>query len=146
MSSNEQVQHPTHYNQSVIECIDALEASATREEFLGWCKLTAQTYLWRLGHKDDPAIEIGKAQFYLNRMALRMGESEQQTKERLVRLTAAKLHGPDIHLISRELVESMAVQLRDHNRYEEAVRLIRQDDETTMEAVERAVRVVRGVA
>ncbi len=46
------VDHPDHYNQGAIECIDALEAASSPEEFAGWLRLTIMKYLWRMRAKD----------------------------------------------------------------------------------------------
>lgn len=60
------VDHPEHYNQGKIECIDAIEAALTPEEFRGFCKGNVLKYLWRERHKD--ASDIGKAKWYLDRL------------------------------------------------------------------------------
>ena len=60
--------NPSHYkrNPSIpIECIDALRACLTPEEFRGYCKGNAMAYLWRDGQKDDPQQEAGKAGWYV---------------------------------------------------------------------------------
>ena len=41
------VNHPAHYNQGDIECIDAIRAALTPEEFRGYCKGEAIAYIWR---------------------------------------------------------------------------------------------------
>lgn len=60
--------NPSHYRQGGIEAIDALEASMTREEHIGYLKGQVMRYLWRLGRKDDPAQEAGKALWYAERL------------------------------------------------------------------------------
>lgn len=62
------VNHPPHYMQGEIECIDAIEASLTVEEFRGFCKGTAQAYLWRERHKGGDE-DLRKASFYLKRLS-----------------------------------------------------------------------------
>ncbi len=61
--------NPSHYQQGEIECIDALRAALTPEEFRGYCKGSAMAYLWRLGHKDAPEQEAKKALWYINWLA-----------------------------------------------------------------------------
>lgn len=61
------VQRPAHYNQSGIECIDAIAASMTAEEFRGFLKGNVQKYVWRSEHKGG-AQDYHKAQYYLNRL------------------------------------------------------------------------------
>ena len=56
--------NPSHY-QGDIECIDALRAALTPEEFQGYVKGSAMAYLWRLGQKDAPEQEAGKAIWYI---------------------------------------------------------------------------------
>ena len=41
------VNHPTHYTSGEIECIDALRAALTPEEFRGFCKGNVIKYSWR---------------------------------------------------------------------------------------------------
>ena len=55
---------PDHYKGD-IECIDALRAALTPEEFQGYLKGTAIAYLWRLGKKDAPEQEAKKALWYV---------------------------------------------------------------------------------
>jgi len=55
--------NPSHYKGDV-ECIDALRAALTPEEFQGYLKGTAIAYLWRLGKKDAPKQEAKKALWY----------------------------------------------------------------------------------
>jgi hypothetical protein len=58
---------PSHYTQGSIECIDAIEAALTPEEFRGMCKGNALKYIWRERHKGgDESIE--KAIWYLKRL------------------------------------------------------------------------------
>jgi hypothetical protein len=64
----EAVDSPPHYNQSGIECIQAIEASMSKEEFQGYCKGNAQKYLWRYKYKGKEKEDLQKAQWYLNRL------------------------------------------------------------------------------
>ena len=64
------VEHPTHYCQGSIECIDALNAMVE-----GWLDPVAavlawQTvkYIWRHPFKGKPVEDLKKAQFYLERL------------------------------------------------------------------------------
>lgn len=61
------VQRPAHYNQSGIECIDAIAASMTPEEFQAYLKGNVQKYLWRYRHKNG-VEDCRKAQWYLDRL------------------------------------------------------------------------------
>lgn len=61
------VQRPAHYNQSGIECIDAIAASMTPAEFQAYLKGNVQKYLWRYQHKNG-VEDCRKAQWYLDRL------------------------------------------------------------------------------
>lgn len=63
----DEVNHPSHYKQGAIECIEAIRAALTPEEFRGYCKGNMLKYVWREKHKQqDVAIE--KAVWYANTM------------------------------------------------------------------------------
>jgi len=64
---NDPVNHPAHYTQGEIECIDAIQAALTPEEFAGYCKGNALKYIWREQHKGG-AESLLKAQWYLDRL------------------------------------------------------------------------------
>ena len=48
---------PKHYNTGNLECIDAIEASMTSEEFRGFLKGNCMKYLWRAGTKENNPAE-----------------------------------------------------------------------------------------
>ena len=58
---------PSYYNDSEISCIDAMVSAFGREETAHFCKINAMKYVWRLGHKDEEAQEIGKIKWYLDK-------------------------------------------------------------------------------
>ena len=61
------VNSPAHYASGAIECIDAIEASMTLEEFQGYCKGNLIKYSWR--YRDKGGIQdLGKAKWYLDRL------------------------------------------------------------------------------
>lgn len=63
------VNSPNHYLAGSIECIDAIEASASSPDaFRGYCKGNVQKYLWRMEHKGKPKEDALKAQWYLNKL------------------------------------------------------------------------------
>lgn len=62
------VNHPQHYCQGDIECIDAIKASMQISEFIGYCKGNAMKYIWRAGYKGSFVEDIDKAIFYLSRI------------------------------------------------------------------------------
>ena len=61
------VNHPEHYTQGGIECIDAIEAALTPEEFRGYCKGNALKYIWRERMKGGDE-SIAKAEWYLDKV------------------------------------------------------------------------------
>lgn len=65
---NDPVNHPTHYTQGGIECIDAIRASMTADEYDGFLKGQVIKYVWRYKHKGKPAEDLKKAMFYLDRL------------------------------------------------------------------------------
>lgn len=61
------VEKPIHYAASSVECIDAIEAQLTTEEFRGYLKGNVAKYMWRERHKGG--IEsLKKAKWYLSRL------------------------------------------------------------------------------
>lgn len=48
----ETVNHPSHYNQGGIECVDAIHAMLTAEEYRGFIKGTVVCYVWREKFKN----------------------------------------------------------------------------------------------
>lgn len=61
------VNHPSHYTQGGIECIEALEAMLGKDAFIAYCRGTAVKYLWRTGHKWDDVEDLKKAAWYIER-------------------------------------------------------------------------------
>lgn len=76
--NNDPVNKPVHYtSSSSIECIDAIKASLSTEQFEGWLRGNVIKYLWRYPHKNK-LEDLRKAQFYLNRLIT--DKIEDQTK------------------------------------------------------------------
>ena len=61
------VHHPSHYTNGDIECIDAIRAALTPEEFIGYCKGNAIKYVWREKNKNG-LEDMQKAKVYLGWM------------------------------------------------------------------------------
>ena len=64
----EMVEHPQHYNQGNIECIDAMESAFGVDEVTSFCKLNAFKYLWRAGDKINAAEDLKKARWYIDKI------------------------------------------------------------------------------
>ena len=62
------VNSPPHYTQASIECIDAIAAALSEEEFRGFCKGNALKYIWRSELKGESTENIAKAIWYLQRL------------------------------------------------------------------------------
>ena len=66
MSNN--VDHPSHYNNGGIECIDAIESATEGLTGLeAFCTGNAIKYLWRWKHKNG-IEDLDKAIWYINKL------------------------------------------------------------------------------
>ena len=70
---DQMVNKPPHYTVGDVECIDAIEAALTHEEFRGYCKGNALKYIWRERYKGQEE-SIRKAIWYLNRLINAKGD------------------------------------------------------------------------
>ena len=61
------VNQPPHYTAGGVECIDAIRAALTPEEFRGFCKGNAIKYVWREKLKGGNE-DLKKAGWYLNKV------------------------------------------------------------------------------
>ena len=61
------VNHPPHYNQHGVECIDAIKAT-TGDNFKDYLKGNIMKYLWRFNYKGKPEEDLQKAKWYLDRL------------------------------------------------------------------------------
>jgi len=61
------VNSPPHYNAGGIECIDAIEASMSKEAFRGYLKGNMLKYIWRYENKGGKE-DLDKANWYLTRL------------------------------------------------------------------------------
>ena len=63
------VNSPIHYadTNGGIECIEAIEASMSMEEFKGFLKGNVQKYVWRYAQKNG-VEDLKKAKWYLERL------------------------------------------------------------------------------
>lgn len=74
MSDN--VNHPNHYNQGGIECINAIKAATVGKTGIeAFCVGNAIKYLWRYEEKNG-LEDLKKARFYLNRLISEFDEQE----------------------------------------------------------------------
>ena len=65
VKTHDAVNEPDHYRQGMIECIEAIEAQLTAEEFRGYLKGNVAKYVWRERHKGG-GESLQKAHWYLS--------------------------------------------------------------------------------
>lgn len=66
-SLDDKVNQPSHYANFSIECIDAMQAMLSREEFIGYLRGNIFKYLWRYKLKNGVEC-LKKAQWYQNKL------------------------------------------------------------------------------
>ena len=59
------VNHPPHYADGGIECIESIEAQLSPEEYRGYLRGNCAKYLWRCMLKGDPLENLLKCEWYL---------------------------------------------------------------------------------
>ena len=62
------VNHPPHYANKEIECIEWIKAELGPEEFEGYLKGQVFKYMWRYPNKGNPVQDLEKAKWYLDRL------------------------------------------------------------------------------
>jgi len=68
MASDDPVNHPAHYTANEgIECIEAIEATLTPEEFHGYLRGQVIKYVWRCNYKGKRLEDLKKAEWYLKK-------------------------------------------------------------------------------
>lgn len=67
-ASANMVDHPPHYTQGGIECIDAIKAALGPEGFIAFLRGQVIKYQWRLPHKQNPSEDARKAEWYGRRL------------------------------------------------------------------------------
>ena len=65
--SDDMVNQPPHYNHAGIECIEAIEAALTPDEFRGYCKGNMIKYTWREQYKNGDE-DLKKSYWDSNRL------------------------------------------------------------------------------
>lgn len=73
---NDVVNHPGHYTQGGIECVDAMKSAFGAHELAVYCKIAAFKYIWRCEHKNG-LEDIKKAVWYLNKYIELQSESTE---------------------------------------------------------------------
>jgi len=74
------VNHPSHYCNGKIECIDAIESAVSELSGLdAVCTANVIKYVWRWKHKNG-VTDLRKAQWYLNKL-IELQEAQNGNKE-----------------------------------------------------------------
>ena len=63
---NDNVNHPSHYNEGKIECIEYIKDKFTDEELYGFCIGNAIKYITRAEHKGKKEEDLKKAIWYID--------------------------------------------------------------------------------
>ena len=98
------VNSPKHYADTCggIECIEAIEASMSMEEFKGFLKGNVQKYVWRYAQKNG-VEDLKKAKWYLERLitVAAMEEALKNTAtETINEAVSSYISDPDAYMIS----------------------------------------------
>lgn len=72
---NNVINHPSHYTQGGIECIDAMESAFGSAQLAVYCKIAAFKYIWRCEYKNG-AEDVKKAIWYLNKFLELKGDGD----------------------------------------------------------------------
>ena len=76
-NSPDMVNHPQHYTQGGIECIDALKAATVGKRGIeAVCVANVIKYLWRYEEKNG-IEDVRKAKWYIERLLKELEESQQ---------------------------------------------------------------------
>jgi len=65
--ADDYVNHPPHYKQGDIECIDAIKA-ALGDGYTYYLQGSVIKYIWRFEHKENPVQDLQKSAWYLDRL------------------------------------------------------------------------------
>ena len=76
--ANDVVNHPPHYTQGGIECIDAIKAATVGKTGIeAVCVANVVKYLWRYEEKNG-LEDVKKARWYLKRLISELSEGESE--------------------------------------------------------------------
>ena len=66
--------NPSHYK-GKVECIDAIEACMSREEFIGYLRGSVIKYNWRFRNKGG-IEDLNKSKWFIDRLIKVLGSEE----------------------------------------------------------------------
>ena len=93
--------NPAHYQKGGVECIEAIEASMSKEAFKGFLKGNCIKYIYRYENKNG-AEDLKKAEWYLLRLIVLREDEETMAKE-IMKITEEVLainYDPDAYMAS----------------------------------------------
>jgi hypothetical protein len=91
--------NPAHYQKGGVECIEAIEASMSKEAFKGFLKGNCIKYIYRYENKNG-AEDLRKAEWYLLRL-IALREDEETMAKDIMAITEEVLsanYDPDDYL------------------------------------------------
>ena len=91
--------NPAHYQKGGVECIEAIEASMSKEAFKGFLKGNCIKYIYRYENKNG-AEDLKKAEWYLLRL-IALREDEETMAKDIMAITEEVLsanYDPDDYL------------------------------------------------
>ena len=91
--------NPAHYQKGGVECIDAIEASMSKEAFKGFLKGNCIKYIYRYENKNG-VEDLKKAEWYLLRL-IALRENEETMAKEIAKITEEVLsanYDPDDYL------------------------------------------------
>ena len=83
LNDEDEVNHPNHYKLFQIECIEAMKAMLTEEEFRGYLRGNIFKYMWRYPHKKTTVKDLEKARWYFDRLLEIEKKEEEKRSERI---------------------------------------------------------------
>ena len=72
--SSDPVNHPSHYTQGSVECIDAIASALGHGAFVDFLRAQVIKYMWRLGHKGDALQDAEKGSWYASRLVAELSK------------------------------------------------------------------------
>ena len=66
-TEDDPVNHPSHYTQGKVECIDAMEQVFGRDAVISFAMLNCFKYLWRRNDKGNEEQDIQKSLWYFDK-------------------------------------------------------------------------------
>ena len=75
-NNEDDVEHPTRYNQNGIECFDVIEAFFGKDSLEAFCLSNVLKYVMRCKLKNNYINDLKKARFYIDKVLALNGEPQ----------------------------------------------------------------------